>query len=173
MGNKTYSKQRHLQLLIEDLDSDVLQVWHKFGYKSMHGCFINRVLLIYKIGEDGAPEITNRIMITDFQVSTSFGMWAEVKDLDTGALELVGHSPSLVFGRPIFMFTPLEVDMRWELRSYQKKKLNALSFVMMSKSLNHPKLPNIGNYYVETPRDFLRKYPSIFVDFEDKVLTEV
>lgn len=166
-----HTTEKHFKRILAEMPEHLWADWTKFGHKAILGGHADKILIAYSLDDQRQPVDINRIRINDIQASSTLGLWCELENLETEQLQMVGHSPHLLMDLPIFIYVPLRVEMRWELRVYQGRKIPVLTSALMAKTHNDPKFANSGNYYVESPGAFLARYPKQKLEIPEKRLT--
>ena len=161
---KYLSEEENLADLEAGIASADKPEYESFRHMKIEAAFIGRVFVLYRLqktGDDGAtPDVVCKVRVRGFQAEARKGCTAAVERLDTGEVQMIGHTPARLFGLPIFVSVPPFQRIRYDGVQKAGGLIRSMSFALLFKQRSRSDY-SIGCLLADTPNKFRKQYPQV------------
>ncbi len=173
--SKFLSQKENLASLISKMSPDEAMEYSKFGHLRIESAFEDRVFIVYQprgpragrtLTEQREPKVLTTVRVKSLTTDIRNGAQVRLFDEASGTEMTVGYVPKKLFGYPIFVSIPAEMNLKLggQLREDETVS-HSFTFTFLIKSRNESSFYSTDNTYMETPVNFKRLFPNITEQF--------
>ena len=162
-----------LQKLLSKMPPEDRLMFEEFGRGKPTGhfrvepVFIDRVFYMYqcsgkdRFGKQLPPKVCGLFRVINLHFTLDQGFAVTLLDELSNTKQVIGHKPTKLLGKPVFVSVPNSFTVRWNLLEVDGKETWDAALVLYIKCGNKSDFFSKGNYYLETPARMRSLYPEI------------